>query len=539
VELGEAKEGLKEIAAISSEQPIFDGPVLQSLTWASHHYVAPLAVLLERAAPPNLPVDPGRAPNWEKSAPTPVDHPLAIVTAGVASRPRRPPAVLIGPWQGLEWQPALWDVLRSGRSAMVIAATVAEATHVAEGASNAGLPAVLAAGESGRVLTEAWSAAQAPARLVVGTPRVSTWLIPRLGMCVILEEGRRAMKDRQTPTIHVREMILTRARVEGFAVVFMGPTPSVETLAAGPEVLRVGSRAWPLVEVVDRREEPPGSGALGERAVAAIKANSNSGRQTFVFTHRRMSQSSMRCASCRRVRVCEQCGSKVGREDECRRCGHPTGPCTTCGGSEFETMASPPERLVAELNRRVDSGAAGLSPSSQPIEVGTERDLATLRPTDLVVVADADGLLLGHDYRTGEEALRILARVANSLRHGTGRRMMLQTSLPDAPLITTLRRGDPQPYLEQQLAERARHGFPPAVEMMAVEARGDFEPSRLDGELRATGTVAFMGPATSAHGSRWLIQGDLGKMKTELRQVVQRWRDGGITVRVDADPIDL
>ena len=40
--------------------------------------------------------------------------------------------------------------------------------------------------------------------------------------------------------------------------------------------------------------------------------------------------------------------------------------------------------------------------------------------------------MLGHNYRTSEEALRILARLANAVEAGHGRRMMAQTSMPDA-----------------------------------------------------------------------------------------------------------
>ncbi|MGA8040545.1 MAG: hypothetical protein WCA93_10610 [Acidimicrobiia bacterium] len=539
VETGPPKEGLKEIAAVSSEVPSFDAQLFRSLSWASHHYVAPLSVLLERAAPPNLPAKSSPSPPWVSESAKPGTHSLAGVISGIAVQPRRPPLAIIGPWQELDWIPPLREVLASGRSVMIVASTVTEATYVAEGAGDLGMAATLAAGDSAKELTMAWSDCQTPARLLVGTPRVATWPVSALGLAVILEEGRRAMKDRQTPTLHVREVISTRAKVEGFTVAFLGPTPSVETLAAGPEVINASGRAWPLVEVVDRREEQPGSGPLAERSIAAIRATTASGGRTFVFTHRRVSESSMRCARCRHIRVCSRCGSKIGREDTCRRCGHPSGPCEACGGTKFEAMASPPERLVAELNRRVERDSAAMTPTSRPVEVGTERDLAALRPADLVVVADTDGLLLGHDYRTGEEALRILARVANSLRPGRGRRMMVQTSMPDSSLVVTLRRGDPQPYLEAQLADRARQGFPPAVEMMAIETRGDVDPSAIDAELRSLGDQTVMGPANSSQGSRWLAQGSLGKMKTSLRPVVQRWRDGGITVRIDSDPIDL
>ena len=46
---------LKPIVSVSGDSPVFDESLLQLLRWAALHYVAPLAVLLGRAAPPNLP----------------------------------------------------------------------------------------------------------------------------------------------------------------------------------------------------------------------------------------------------------------------------------------------------------------------------------------------------------------------------------------------------------------------------------------------------------------------------------------------------
>ena len=64
MEVGERPpQRLRPLAAVSSPIPSFDGPLLATLTWAAHHYVAPLAVLLEKAAPPNRP----RLPDWSPS----------------------------------------------------------------------------------------------------------------------------------------------------------------------------------------------------------------------------------------------------------------------------------------------------------------------------------------------------------------------------------------------------------------------------------------------------------------------------------------
>ncbi|HWL48280.1 MAG TPA: hypothetical protein VNT92_00245, partial [Acidimicrobiia bacterium] len=451
----------------------------------------------------------------------------------------RPATAVIGRWQALDWLDTLLPVLEAEKSVLIVVATEAEARTVGEGARKRGFDATVAAGDVARDVTKAWTDAQGPGRLVIGTPRVAMWLIPSLAFVVVLEEGRRAMKDRQTPTLHVRDVISTRARVEGFSVAFIGPTPSLEVLASGPEVIRPSKRAWPLVEIVDRRDDAPGSGTLAERTVAAIRATIKGDRRSFVFTHRRAADSSMRCVSCRQVRVCESCGSRLGREPTCRRCGRPTGPCVSCGGTGFEEMGSEPERLVKEINRRLGGEVAGIHPTDLLVAVGTERDLPTLAPVPLAVAVDVDGLMLGHNYRTSEEALRILARLANAVETGPGRRMMAQTSLPEASLLTALRRADPVPYLEELLVERTRLGLPPATEMLAIEVRGEEGPSRFDSDLRSLEPPTVLGPAPAAQGWRWLLQGSLGPLKPRLRPVVQRWREAGVTVRIDADPIDL
>lgn len=203
-------------------------------------------------------------------------------------------------------------------------------------------------------------------------------------------------------------------------------------------------------------------------------------------------------------------------------------------------MGTIPERLVAELNRRIPGAVVGLHPEERLVTVGTERDLTGLDEVALTVAADVDGMLLGTGYRTNEEALRQLARLASVVGGGKAARLMLQTTHPDSLLITTLRRGNPIPYLERVLVERAREGFPPSSEMIAVEIRGDV-PDDASGDLAsfAGDNVAVLGPMEVDDGRRWLLTGELGKVRLDLRSVVGRWRDQGATVRIDVDPIDV
>lgn len=540
VELSGDRDGsLKDLGAVSGVAPVFDANLLKALQWAAIHYVAPLSILLDRSTPPNLPKT--KAGQLDGTvAEKPIAHPLTSVALAVAQGKRRPVAAIVAGSNSTDWLWSLAPVLNAGKSVMVIAATTTEVEALAGPAEAAfGDRVVAVAAEGPSEVTRSWEEAQGSGRLVIGTPRVATWLVAGLALAVVIEEGRRAMKDRQTPTIHVRDIMTTRSRVEGFAVVFIGPTPSLEVLAAGSEVSRATPRAWPLVEVVDRTQDPPGAGFLSERTISALRAVVRAGRRSFVFTHVRAAEASMRCTKCRRVRRCVECGSRLGRTEICGRCGAPAATCAHCGSTSFEEMGSVPDRLVSEINRRLGPGVAGVYPTEVSVSVGTERDLAGLTGMGLVVAADADSLVLGHNYRAGEEALRILARLANTLEIGPGRRMIVQTSLPDSDLVTALRRGDPIPYLEAKLLERAHLGLPPASEIIAVELRGEGSTIEADTEIRSLRAGTVLGPAVMPERNRWLLQGALGQVRLGLRPLVQGWRERGWAVRIDSDPIDL
>lgn len=477
---------LREVSGVSGSMPVFDLAMTKSLVWASQHYVAPLAVVLAKASPPNLPRKKKPILPVQSTEPGASGHALDAVATKSAKGGRSPTTALVGRWQGLDWLEALGPVLGAGGSVVVVAATAAEVEDIHSVATVRFRETAIAVPPEGDApITAAWEAAQAPGRLVIGTPRLATWMVAELTLAIVLEEGRRAMKDRQTPTIHVREMMRTRSLVEGFNLVFFGPTPSVELLAAGARVERTNQRPWGLVEVVDRSTES-GGGLISDPVIAALRATlSVAGETAFILTGHKMA-----------------------------------------------------ENITGDVNRRLGQGAAAVYPAAAPIAVGTERDLAGLEPVSLAVAADVDFMMSGTNYRSSEEAIRQLARLGNALRGGRGRRMMVQTRQPQSGLVQSLRRADPMPYLEQVLVERARAGVPPSVDMLAVEIRGS-HPDGIEAEIQGLPGAEILGPVNIEGGRRWLLTGDLAKARVDLRPLVGRWRESGVTVRIDADPIDL
>lgn len=539
--VGEApRSGLRPLLGRSGDLAVFNSGLLQVLRWAAVHYVAPLATLLSKAGPPNLPRRSGGTGDL------PVigfggASPLPGVSAAAAEgrRSRAVAWVGPGPWSA-EIGAVAAPVLRAGRSALVVTPTVLEAQDIAAGLEALFGRRVVVASSwlDAATATRSWMAAAVQAgQVVVGTREAAFWPVADLGAAFVVGDGRRGMKDKATPTTHARDVLWRRAAVERFCLVNCSFVPSGEALARGPEVV-VAARPWGLVEVVDRTEDPPGGrGVLAERTRAALRTVVGRGGKAFLFAHRRAP--ALRCVRCRTLRVCPSCGAHPGREDTCPRCDTALGSCRSCRGARFEPLGADMARVAAEAAGVLGARLVGSPPA--PVVVGSERDLPGLAPVDLAVVVDADALLRAPTYRAAEDGLRLMARVAAAAGRGGGRRAIVQTADPGHPAFEALRRAEPVGFVQGDVADRAAVGFPPAGGELLVLEVAD-APAGTDDLLRAgLGDRADLhGPAEYLERRRWLVQAtDLRRAKIALRTVVQELRDRGGRVRIDADPVDL
>ncbi len=534
-------EGLKTVNSVSGDMPVFDAQILETLRWAALHYVAPLSVLLGRAAPPNLPRGKGRPP----ADPIPAaESPLPDLSAAAAAHRHARPTCLVATSPYADHVVGLaGQALASDGNVAVIVSTVDEAKALARDLATSFGDRVryISSSIPAKDATKEWVAAERHSGLlIVGTPEIALWPLGKPSLWIVVEEGRRAMKAKQTPTLQVRDLVRRRALIERTAVAFLGPVPTLDTLAKGAATTEPPGRVWPLVELVDRREDPPGSRVIAGRTTAAIRQVHKAGGQVFVFVSRRGYAPAFRCVKCREPRRCPECGAGPDRGDRCRRCGNELGPCVECAGRRFEPLGAGLGRVVEELQRSFGTEAVGGIGSGRQVLVGTERDLPYVPGTALSVALDADSLLLAPHYRAEEDAVRILVRVCATVARGRGRRCLVQTAQPGHRALATLRSGHSLDYLTALIRERERDGLPPASELLAIEVSGD--ATALTDEMAALedGDVRVHGPESGGGRTRWFLQGEsLQRSRVQLRTSVQRWRDAGIKVRIDADPIDL
>lgn len=513
------RPGLRSVLSTSGNLPVFGVDTLEVLRWAAAHYVAPLAAVLSKTSPPNVARGVGTIPQ---------------VRRGDASSRRLVVAPL--PWTEVIAAEAE-GFLRSGRSVMVVCATVVEAEALATSLGAAlGMPiTAVSSGTPAAEITRRWvEAATRPGTLLIGTREVVFWPVAALGLVVLADEGRRGMKDRATPTVHARDLVLKRAEAEGFATTMLALVPSAEAVLRATDVVET-ARPWGLVEVVDRSVEAPGRSLFSEMAAAALRASGD--RRVLVFTHRRTV--AQRCVRCRLLRACPACGAAPGESEVCPRCSTPVPSCTGCGGRRFESLGAGLPRVLSETARIVPRDEVGPVDSGRRVVVGSERDLPGLE-VDLTIVVDGDGPVMAPHYRATEDGLRLLGRAAAAAGRGPGRRALVQTSNPSHPVMRALVAGAPVPVVRSDAGVRSALGFPPAGEIIALEATG-LEAAMAGGLGRLLGGRASVhGPAPAGEGLRWLIQGpDLAQARAVLRRIVGQWREAGVRVRIDADPTDL
>lgn len=513
-------KGLKPIQRVLGDLAVFDRPLLETLVWLANHYVAPLSVALGKPAPPNLP----RRVSLPRLS--------RIASAGVVNPERRMAVIGTDLSRLPDW---ISPSVAEGGTAMVVAATVAEALQLGEtlrhrfGARVVVVHSRMAAAE----LTAIWGRARTQSGLVVvGTREVALWPLACLAVAIICDDGRPGMQERQTPAWHVREILLRRQLAEQFLVRVMGPVPSPESLAYGIQLHQPARRAWPRVEIADRRGDA--GGLLGEQAKRAIRAVSGRGGKVFVLGQR---SDAHVCRDCGTLRRCSACQSWLTAESTCPSCGLVVEACPNCGATSRRPQAGTLAGVAAELKSLVGTHRVGEVGSGTSVEVGGEADLVRVAGVELSVVVDADGLLNAPDIRAPEQALRLMARVAGCVGKGTGRRCLVQTRVPDDRVIRTLERGDPRHFVEEEVARRRQHGFPPAIEVLGLQITNP-PPDLTEVLIRLGKGNELWGPQGDANRPRFLIRGtDLTVVRQSLRNLIPRWRQAGAKVRVDAGPV--
>jgi primosomal protein N' (replication factor Y) (superfamily II helicase) len=445
-------------------------------------------------------------------------------------------------------------------------------------------------GEAAR--RDTWRAVTAGKVPVVVGARSALFLpFAELGLIIVDEEHDASYKQQDGVCYQARDMAVLRASLEQIPIVLVSATPSLETVVnvARGRYQRVAlprrhaAAELPTIRLVDLRRERIERGRfLSPPLVAEIAATLAAGEQVLLFLNRRGYAPLTLCRACGHRLQCPNCTAwlvehRFTRRLLCHHCGHaePVPPlCPECLTAGTLAACGPGvERLAEEVAARFPAARTALMVSdllpgpraaAELAQAMSERRYDVLIGTQIVAkghhfpmltlvgVVDADLGLTGGDLRAAERTFQLLHQVGGRAGRAERKgRVLIQTFMPDQPVMRALAAGDRDRFLETEAMARRETELPPFGRLAALILSADddescvFAAAALSRAAPQLPGVAVLGPAPAPlavlrgrHRYRFLVKAERSvNLQAVLRDWLGRVRlGGGVRLQVDIDP---
>ena len=512
VRLGERQRGLLEELAVDAERSV------AAASLSKRHGASSIRSLADRGLVSLESVTVERRPREGRPDPTrgtlPVDAELTADQAAVVERVERLVAagehatLLVegAPASGKSaiYAAAIRSALAVGRGAIVLVPEIALAMPLLErlqhdvGTEVALLHSALSEGER----ADEWRRIRAgEASVVVGTRIAVLAPLADVGVLIVDEEHDPSYKSERTPRYQARDVAVELGKLAGAPVLLGSATPDVTSLgrarAGEYEHFAIADRASgsrPTVEVVDLRQELSAGnrGLLSNRLAEAIEhLDTNAAERAILLINRRGAATVVVCRDCGYVQICPECQRPLvfhssSQSLRCHHCGA-TAPvarrCPACDSPRIRYLGGGTERVEREVNLRfptlrvgrldrdiverkggavrvMDQFAAGeidVLVGTALVAKGIDVPLVTL-----VGVVSADVSLNLPDERAAERTYQLLAQAVG--RAGRGDRpgtAIIQSYLPDHPVIRAVESGNAADFYDSELESRRLFRSPP------------------------------------------------------------------------------
>ena len=436
--------------------------------------------------------------------------------------------------------------------------------------------------------------------IVIGARSALFLPLPKLGLIVVDEEHDGSFKQEDGVPYQGRDMAIARARFEGCPIILSSATPALDTAFAAGRVpgapsadenraralhlpSRFGGATMPSIDLIDLRKDRPARGGwLSPGLREAIELTLQAGEQALLFLNRRGYAPLTLCRACGHRFSCPNCHAwlvhhRLRHRLLCHHCGYSRSEpehCPACGTVDALTVCGPGvERLVDEVRTFLPNARAAIMTSDSPgspaaaaelLHAMHDHELDLLIGTQIIAkghhfpdltlvgVIDGDLGLTGGDLRAAERQFQLLYQVAGRAgRAERPGRVMIQTHLPDHPVMQALAAGDKDRFYAEELAEREDAGLPPfgRLASLIVSGRDPGEVRKLAADMARTAPsepgLRILGPAPAPiamvrgrHRQRLLVMAADG---VDLTAILRPWiarikPRGNLRLQIDVDP---
>ena len=360
-------------------------------------------------------------------------------------------------------------------------------------------------------------------KVLIGARSAILAPIPHPGLIVVDEEHDTSYKQEDLEGRHpllynARDLALVRGQKSNAVVLLGSATPSLESyenarsgkyhLLSLPH--RIDHRPMPSVEVVDMRREPfqRRQRALFSHALRLkLQQRLDRGEKTILLQNRRGFAPTVVCTSCGEACQCKRCRVALtchrtakGSQMRCHYCDHRAPmatSCSACGSAELQLEGAGTQKVEEELRaqfpdirvirmdvdttgwkgahdelvERFRRGEADVLLGTQMVAKGLDFPEVTL-----VGVISADTGMHLPDFRAAERSFQLLTQVAGRSGRGKiGGEVVIQTRMPESPVLQAAADQDFETFVEMEMSERRLAAFPPFGRLIALRWRGSDE----------------------------------------------------------------
>lgn len=333
----------------------------------------------------------------------------------------------------------------------------------------------------------------------------------RLGLVVIDEEHEQSFKQQDpAPRYHARSAAIVLAQMYAGAKTLLGTaTPSMESYynaKQGKYGLVELSRRYkdiqlPSIEVVDMKDlyrRKMVSGPFSPRLLAAVRGALERGEQAILFQNRRGFAPMIECRQCGWVPKCPNCDISLTYHKRmnylsCHYCGYTMKVpevCPCCESKDIRGRGYGTEKIEDEIRSifpeariaRMDLDTThtrnayerlinDFSTGKNNLLIGTQMVTKGLDfgKVSVVGILNADSMLNYPDFRAYEQAFMMMSQVSGRAgRKGKRGEVILQTKIPDLPVIQYVVHNDYPTFFKELLDERREFHYPPFYHLVYV-----------------------------------------------------------------------
>lgn len=341
--------------------------------------------------------------------------------------------------------------------------------------------------------------------IIIGT-RSSIFLpVKNPGLIIVDEEHDASYKQEGKFSYNARDLAIARAKIFSHPTILSSATPSLESLHRAKEgiynLVFLKKRYHPKkpeIIVVDNEKDKLIHGFFSQTLIENIKVNLDRYEQSLIFINRRGYVPYAYCNECKNFILCKFCTvpltwHKKKNTFSCHKCGF-TMPfqrfCKECKSENVSFFGAGTEKIAEHLSL--------IFPSAKIIKIDREstekpeyfkKELSNIieGKYDIVVATQIltkghhfpkltlVGVLLGDqglnlpDFRAQERTFQLLTQVFGRTGREIPGRIIIQTSLTDAPAIKFAMEENVEGFYEYEIELRRQTDFPPIKRLLIIK----------------------------------------------------------------------